>query len=85
MLGHRRIRRATNGEETPIGVDGGHNYVLAATPDDVSAESFLVSGKEHKFVRRYYRSLRDSLQETGALRARIRVGNKESRRIQDMT
>lgn len=72
------------GEQTPIGVDVGNNYVLAATPDDVSAESFLVSGKEHKFVRRYYRSLRDSLQETGALRARNRVGNKEYRRIQDL-
>jgi putative transposase len=72
------------GEQTPIGVDVGNNYVLAATPDDASAESFLVSGKEHKFVRRYYRSLRDSLQETGALRARNRVGNKEYRRIQDM-
>ncbi len=73
-----------DGEETPIGVDVGHNYILAATPDDASAESFLVSGKEHKFVRRYYRSLRDSLQETGAHRARTRVGNKECRRIQDM-
>ena len=42
----------------------------------------VVSGKEHKFVRRYYRSLRGSLQETGAYRARNRVGNNESRRIQ---
>lgn len=71
------------GEETSIGVDVGHNYILAATPDDPSAESFLVSGKEYKFVRRYYRSLRDSLQEAGALRARNHVGNKEYRRIQD--
>lgn len=71
------------GKETPIGVDVGHNYILAASPDDPSAESFLVSGKEYKFVRRYYRSLRDSLQEAGALRARNRVGNKEYRRIQD--
>jgi IS605 OrfB family transposase len=73
-----------DGEETPIGVDIGHNYILAATPDDTSADSFLVSGKEHKFVRRYYRSLRDSLQETGAHRARTRVGNREYRCIQDM-
>ncbi|SDJ69799.1 transposase, IS605 OrfB family, central region [Halovenus aranensis] len=73
----------TSGEETPIGVDVGHNYILAATPDDASAESFLVSGKEYKFVRRYYRSLRESLQQAGALRARNHVGNKEYRRIQD--
>ncbi|PSQ28727.1 transposase [Halobacteriales archaeon QS_9_68_17] len=71
------------GEETPIGVDVGHNYILAATPDDPSTESFLVSGKEYKFVRRYYRSLRDSLQEAGALRARNHIGNKEYRRIED--
>jgi len=73
----------SSGEKTPIGVDVGHNYILAATPDDPSAESFLVSGNEYKFVRRYYRSLRDSLQQAGALRARNRVGNKEYRRIQD--
>jgi len=72
-----------SGEETPIGVDVDHNYILAATPDDASLESFLVSGKEYKFVRRYYRSLRDSLQEAGALRARNHVGNKEYRRIED--
>ena len=43
-----------------------------------------MSGKEHKFVRQYYRSLRDSLQETGALRARTHLANKEYRRIKDM-
>lgn len=73
----------TSGEETHVGVDVGHNYILAATPDDGSAQSFLVSGNEYTFVRRYYRSLRDSLQEAGALRARNHVGNKEYRRIQD--
>lgn len=41
------------GEKTPIGVDVGHNYILAAAPDDRRAESFLVSGKEHTFVRRF--------------------------------
>ena len=71
------------GEQTPIGVDVGHNYILAATPDDPNAESFLVSGKEYKFVRRYYRSLRDSLHQAGALRARNHVGNKEYLRIED--
>lgn len=69
------------GDETAIGVDIGHNHLLAA--DAESRESMLVSGREAKYVRRKYRSLRESLQEAGALRARNRVGNKEQRRIRD--
>ncbi|UHQ96039.1 IS200/IS605 family accessory protein TnpB-related protein [Natrinema halophilum] len=44
----------------------------------------LVSGGEAKYVRCKYRSLRDSLSEAGALRARNRVGDKENRRITDL-
>jgi len=69
--------------ETAIGVDVGHNNLLAAHAEDTD-ESMLVSGREAKYVRRKYRSLRDSLQEAGALRARNRVGNKEERRIRDL-
>ena len=69
------------GEETAIGVDIGHNHLLAA--DAETGESMLVSGREAKYVRRKYRSLRESLQQAGALRARNRVGNKEQRRIRD--
>lgn len=71
------------GGETPVGVDVGHNHVLAVRVPDED-ESMLVSGKEAKYVRRKYRSLRHSLQQAGALRARNRVGNKEQRRIKDM-
>ena len=73
---------AETGDETAIGVDIGHNHLLAA--DAESGESMLVSGREAKYVRRKYRSLRDSLQEAGALCARNRVGNKEERRIRDL-
>jgi IS605 OrfB family transposase len=69
--------------ETPIGVDIGERHILAAHavgPD----ESMLVSGKRAKYIRRKFRSLRDSLQEAGALRARNRVGHKENRRIRDL-
>jgi putative transposase len=44
----------------------------------------LMSGREAKYVRRKYRSLRESLQQAGALRARNRVGNKEERRIRNL-
>jgi IS605 OrfB family transposase len=73
---------AETGNETAIGVDIGHNQLLAA--DAENGESMLVSGREAKFIRRYYRSLRDSLQQAGALRARNRVGDKEGRRIRDL-
>jgi transposase len=66
--------------ETPIGVDIGERHVLAATAYG-EGESMLVSGGEAKYVRRKYRSLRDSLSEAGALRARNRVGDKEQRRL----
>ena len=61
--------------ETPIGVDIGERHILAATAYD-EGESMLVSGGEAKYVRRKYRSLRDSLSEAGALRARNRVDRK---------
>lgn len=73
---------AETGDETAIGVDIGHNHLLAATTE--SGESTLVSGRVVKYIRRKYRSLRESLQEAGALRARNRVGNKEGRRIRDL-
>jgi IS605 OrfB family transposase len=66
--------------ETPIGVDIGERHILAVTADG-EAESVLVSGGEGKYARRRYRSLRESLPEAGALRARNRVGDKEQRRI----
>jgi putative transposase len=69
--------------ETPIGVDIGERHILAAHALGTD-ESMLVSGKEARYLRRKYRSLRDSLQEAGALRARNRVGNKEHRRIRDL-
>ena len=69
--------------ETPIGVDIGERNILAATAYG-EAESMLVSGGEAKYVRRKYRSLRESLQQAGALRARNRVGDKEQRRIKDL-
>jgi putative transposase len=68
---------------TSIGVDIGERHILAATAYDED-ESMLVSGDEAKYVRRKYRSLRDSLQQAGALRARNRVGNKEQRRIKEL-
>lgn len=43
-----------------------------------------MSGGEAKYIRRKYRSLRDSLSEAGALRARNRVGDKEQRRSKDL-
>jgi IS605 OrfB family transposase len=67
----------------PIGVDIGERHLLAATAID-TGESMLVSGREAKYIRRAYRSLRGSLQEAGALRARNHVGNKEQRRITDL-
>lgn len=69
--------------ETPIGVDIGERHILA-THALGADESLLVSGNEARYVRRKYRSLRDSLQDAGALRARYRVGNKEHRRIRDL-
>jgi IS605 OrfB family transposase len=66
--------------ETPIGVDIGERHILAVTADGED-ESTLVSGGEATYVRRKYRSLRESLQEAGALRARTRVGDKEQCRI----
>jgi len=69
--------------ETPIGVDIGERHILAVTAYGED-ESMLASGGEAKYVRRKYRSLRDSLSEAGALRARNRVGDKEQRRIKDL-
>ena len=69
--------------ETPIGVDIGERHILVATAYGED-ESMLVSGGEAKYVRRKYRSLRESLQEAGALRARNRVGDTELRRITDL-
>ena len=46
--------------ETPIGVDIGERHILAVTAYGED-ESMLVSGGEAKYVRRKYRSLRDSL------------------------
>ena len=74
---------AEAGGETPIGVDIGERHILAVHEPE-SDESMLVSGKEARYVRRTFRSLRDSLAEAGALRARNRVGNKEHRRIRDL-
>ena len=71
------------GSETEVGVDVGYNHILAVRVPSED-ESMLVSGKEAEYVRRKYRSLRDSLQQAGALRARNRVGNKEKRRIKDI-
>jgi transposase len=69
--------------ETPIGVDIGERHILAATAYEED-EPMLVSGDEAKYVRRTYRSLRDSLSGAGALRARNRVGDREQRRITDL-
>jgi transposase len=62
-------------DETTIGVDIGHNHLLAA--DAENGESMLVSGREAEYVRCEYRSLRKSLQQAGAPRARTRAGNVE--------
>ena len=62
---------AETGDETEIGVDIGHNHLLAAEAEN--GELMLVSGREAKYVRRKYRSLRESLQQAGALRACNRV------------
>ncbi|MDH5018813.1 RNA-guided endonuclease InsQ/TnpB family protein [Halobacterium rubrum] len=69
--------------ETAIGVDVGHNNLLAAHAEDTD-KSMLVSGREAKYIRRHFRSLRESLQEAGALRALNRADDKESRRIRDL-
>ena len=69
--------------ETPIGVDVGERHILAVHEPE-SGESMLVSGKEARYARRKFRSLRDSLSEAGALCARNRVGDKEHRRIRDL-
>jgi IS605 OrfB family transposase len=69
--------------ETAIGVDVGHNNLLAAHAENAD-ESMLVSGREAKYVRRRFRSLRESLQQAGALRALNRADDKESRRIRDL-
>ena len=69
--------------ETPIGVDIGERHILAVHEPN-SDESMLISGKEARYVRRKFRSLRDSLAEARALRARNRVGDKEHRRIRDL-
>ena len=69
--------------ETAIGVDVGHNNLLAAHAD-AADESMLMSGREAKYVRRRFRSLRESLQQAGALRALNRADDKESRRIRDL-
>jgi transposase len=69
--------------ETPVGVDIGERHILAVTADG-EEESMLVSEGEAKYVRRKYRSLRESLSEAGALCARTRVGDKEQRRIKDL-
>ena len=65
---------AETGDETEIGVDIGHNHLLAAEAEN--GELMLVSGREAKYVRRKYRSLRESLQQAGALRACNRVGDR---------
>jgi IS605 OrfB family transposase len=69
--------------ETAIGVDVGHNNLLAAHVK-ATDESMLMSGREAKYVRRRFRSLRESLQEAGALCVLNRADNKESRRIRDL-
>ena len=69
--------------ETSVGVDIGHNHFLAVTVPSEN-ESMLVSGKQAKYVRRKFRSLRRELQQAGSLRERDRVGNKETRRIKDL-
>ncbi|WP_267643889.1 transposase [Haloarchaeobius amylolyticus] len=66
--------------KTPVGVDIGERHILAAVAP-TEDESLLVSGREAKYLRRKYRSLRESLQEAGALRALNRVGKKEHRRM----
>jgi IS605 OrfB family transposase len=74
------VHEAPSGGKTPIGVDIGERHILAAVAPD-KGESLLVSGKEMKYIRRKYRSLRESLQEAGALRAFNRMGKKEQRRV----
>ena len=59
--------------ETAVGVNVGHNNLLAARAD-AADESMLVSGRGAKYARRKYHSLRDSFREAGALRALNRVG-----------
>ncbi len=58
--------------ETPIGVDIGERHILAVTAYGED-ESMLVSGGEAKYVRRKYRSLRDSLSEAGVRFAHVTV------------
>jgi hypothetical protein len=73
---HERRDNAGTSGETPIGVDISERHILAATAYGED-ESKLVWGDELKYVRPKYRSLRDSLSEAGALRARNRVGDKD--------
>ncbi|PSQ38890.1 transposase [Halobacteriales archaeon SW_5_70_135] len=69
--------------ETAIGVDVGYNNLLAAHAENAD-ESMLMSGREAKYIRRRFRSLRESLSEAGALRALNRADDKESRRIREL-
>ena len=64
---------ANPGDETAIGVDIVHNYLLAANVG--SGESMLVSGREG--IWRRYCSPRASLQQVSAPRARNRAGDEE--------
>ncbi len=68
---------------TEIGVDIGQNHLLAVTVPS-QEDSMLVSGKQAKYIRRKYRSLRRKLQLASSLRERDRVGNKENLRIKDL-
>ena len=61
---------------------GARNSVRVIGP--ASEQGYRNCRGEAKYARRKYRSLRDSLSEAGALRARNRVGDKEQRRTKDL-
>lgn len=67
---------------TPIGVDLGLRHI-AVVSEPVSNKRQFFSGKEIGFKRRYFRSLRQSLQKKKALRAVKTLGKKESRWMED--
>jgi IS605 OrfB family transposase len=64
-------------EETVIGVDLGLNNIVTVVQPDTD-KKMMVSGKEVGYIRRKFHSLRQELQESGAQRARNRLGKKES-------
>lgn len=65
-----------------VGVDLGLRH-LAVCTEPTSGKRQFFSGKEVGYVRRHFRSLRRSLGKKKALRAAMRLGQKESRWMED--